>query len=306
MHGAAGFTGDGLGHEGGVHVVAQRGFTHRAFEEKHLVGQAQRVVMEKIDFHLTGADFMDQGVDVQPHFFAVLVQLFKQRVEFVDRINAVGLARSFGPAAAPDGRPKQGIRVGVARQQIKLEFGCYHRLPTLGGVQITHMAQYAARGKRHQLAVAVVAIVNHLGGRVGGPRHDAHSRGVGHQMHVAVVRLDDVVIRPGLGKVAGHAHGHHRFGQAHAAVFGEFFTRQDFPARHTGQVGHQAFDFGDAPLVQPIFQIGKSFDVLVFVQSCHGIGLVDQREGRRLYPRQRSLSRRRSCMACENAWKIAE
>jgi hypothetical protein len=47
MHGAARLARNRLGHEGGVHVVAQRRLAHRALEEKHLVGQPQRLGMER-------------------------------------------------------------------------------------------------------------------------------------------------------------------------------------------------------------------------------------------------------------------
>jgi hypothetical protein len=42
-----GSPGNRLGHEGGVHVVAQRRLAHRTLEEKHLVGQAQWLGMER-------------------------------------------------------------------------------------------------------------------------------------------------------------------------------------------------------------------------------------------------------------------
>jgi hypothetical protein len=88
--------------------------------------------------------------------------------------------------------------------------------------------------------------VDDLRRRVGGPGHDAHGGRVGPQVHVAVGRADDVVVRPFLGELAGHAHRHHGLGQAHAAVFGELLARQDLAARHAGEVGHQALDLGDA------------------------------------------------------------
>jgi hypothetical protein len=92
VHGAAGLAGDGLGHEGGEHVVAQRRLAHRALEEEHLVGQAQRVGVEEVDLHLPGADLVDQRVDVELHLLAVVVDVLEQRVELVDRVDAVGLA----------------------------------------------------------------------------------------------------------------------------------------------------------------------------------------------------------------------
>ena len=252
VHGTAGFARNGFGHESGVHVVTQRGFTNGAFEEKHLICQAHRVVMEKIDFHLPRANFMDQCVDIQAHLSAVFVELFKQGVKFIHCVNAVGLSGCFGAATATDRRAQQRVGVGVAGQQIKLQLGRHHWPPALRLVQIAHMAQHTARCKRHELAVAVITIVDDLCGRVRGPRHDAHGGRVGHQMHVAVMRLDHSVIRLCVGEIAGHTHGHHSLGQAHAAVLGEFFARQYLPARHARQVRYQAFDLGHTVLVKPL------------------------------------------------------
>ena len=114
-----------------------------------------------------------------------------------------------------------------------------------------------------------------LGSGVGGPGHDAHGGRVGHQMHISVVRLDHLVIRGRVGKVAGHTHGNHGFGQTHATVFGEFFAGQNFSTRHAGEVRHQAFDFGDAACVEPLRQIGKGFDVLVGKDGIHDPSLTN-------------------------------
>ena len=48
VHRAARLAGDRLGHEGGVHVVAQRRLAHRALEEEHLVGQASGWAWKKL------------------------------------------------------------------------------------------------------------------------------------------------------------------------------------------------------------------------------------------------------------------
>jgi hypothetical protein len=87
VHRAAGLAGDRLGHEGGEHVVAQRRLAHRALEQEHLVGQAQRVGVEEVDLHLPGADLVDQRVDVELHLLAVVVHVLEQRVELVDRVD---------------------------------------------------------------------------------------------------------------------------------------------------------------------------------------------------------------------------
>ena len=154
--------------------MPQRRLAHRALEEEDLVGQAERVGVEEVDLHLAGADLVDQRVDVQLHLLAVVVDVLEQRVELVDRVDRVGLARGLGAAAAADRRLQRHVGIGVARDEIELELGRDHRLPALGGVQVADAAQHRARREGHQLAFAVVAVVDHLRGRVGRPGHDAH------------------------------------------------------------------------------------------------------------------------------------
>ena len=174
VHGTARLARNRFGHEGRVHIVAQRRLAHRAFEEEHLVCQPQRLVVEKVDFHLPCAHLVDEGVHIELHLVAVVVDFFKQRVKFIDGINAVGLARCLGPAAAANGGLQQGVGVGVARRQVKLQLRRHNGLQALGGKQIAHFAQDAARRKGHQIARVVKAVMNHLRRGVRGPGHDAH------------------------------------------------------------------------------------------------------------------------------------
>jgi hypothetical protein len=102
--------------------------------EKHFVGQRQRLAVQEVDFHLAGADFMDQRIDVELHQFAVVVDVFEQRVEFVDRVDAVDLAAGLGTAAAADRRAQWQVGVGVLGGQVKLEFGRDDRCPPLVGI----------------------------------------------------------------------------------------------------------------------------------------------------------------------------
>ena len=212
VHGAAGLARNGFGHESGIHVLAQRRLAHGALKKEHLVGQAQGVIVEEVNLHLARANLMNQGVYVQVHEVAVLINLFKQRVEFVDGVDAIGLARRFGAAAAANGWAQRHIAVGIACCEVKLQLGRNHRLPALGGIQVTDTAQHAAWCIRHQLAFGVKTIVNHLRGGVGGPRHNAHGGGVGAQLHVAVGGVDHIKVGAAGWLLARHAHGHNGVG----------------------------------------------------------------------------------------------
>ncbi len=255
MHGAAGFARHGLGHEGGEHIVAQRRFAQGAFEKEHLVGQIERIAMQEVDFHLPGADFVNQGVDIEVHRLAIVVNILEQRIELVDRVDAVVLARGFGATRTADGRTQRLVGIVVLGHQIKLQLGCHHRGPALVGVELEHVFQHGARGVIDGLAVLEVAVVNDLRGGVGGPGHDTRRARVGHQIHVTVGIGDQGFEAFILGPVAGDGEADDAFRQTHAAVFGELAARQDLAARHPGQVGHEAFDFGNALGVEPAFKI---------------------------------------------------
>ena len=198
---------------------------------------------------------MDQGVHVEFHLVRIVVNFFKQRVKLVDRINAVGLARGLGAAAAANRRTQQGVRVGVAGGQIELEFRCHDWLQPFSGKQITHFAQHTARRKRHQIALMVKTVVDHLCGGVGGPRHDAHGGGVRAQLHVLVGGVNHIVVGAAFGKFTGDTHSHHRLRQTHATVFGELAARQNLATGNTRQIGHQALHLGDTTLIEPLLKV---------------------------------------------------
>ncbi len=56
--------------------------------------------MQQIDFHLRSTGFMDQGVDFDILSFAEGIHVVEQRIELVDRRDAVGLAADFRAAGA--------------------------------------------------------------------------------------------------------------------------------------------------------------------------------------------------------------
>jgi hypothetical protein len=82
--------------------VLERGFTHGALEHQDLVGQRQGIAMTEVDFHLRGAVFVDQGVQIQLLQLAPVVDVFEQRVEFVGRFYREGLTAGFRATGAAD------------------------------------------------------------------------------------------------------------------------------------------------------------------------------------------------------------
>ena len=122
-----------------------------------------------------GAGFVDQRVDVEVLRLAERVDVVEQRVELVDRRDAVGLAADFRAAGAADRGLQRIVRVGVRLDEEELEFRRDHRPPAARGVEIEHAAQHVARRHRHRPAVAVEAVVDHLRRRLRRPGHDARS-----------------------------------------------------------------------------------------------------------------------------------
>ena len=129
VHGAAGLLGMRLGHERGVHLVAQRGFARGALEEEGLVGEVERIAVQQVDLHLRGAVLVDQRVDLDVLVLAELVHVVEQRIELVDRRDAVALAARLGAARTAHRRLERIVGVDVGLDQVELELRRHHRLP---------------------------------------------------------------------------------------------------------------------------------------------------------------------------------
>jgi hypothetical protein len=71
---------------------------HRAFEEEGVIGELQRVAMVEVDLDLGDAFFVDEAVDADLLRFAIIIDVFKQRIEFVHRIDRIGLAAGLRAA----------------------------------------------------------------------------------------------------------------------------------------------------------------------------------------------------------------
>ena len=79
--------------------------------------------MVQVDFHLRGARFVDQRVDVEILRLAECIDVVEQRVELVDRRDAVGLAPDLGPPRPADRGLQRVVRIGVRFDQEEFEFG---------------------------------------------------------------------------------------------------------------------------------------------------------------------------------------
>ena len=104
VHGAARLLGVRLGHEGRVHLVPQCRLARRALEEERLVGQIQGIPVQQVDLHLRRAVLVDQRIDLDVLRLAEGIDVIEQRIELVDRGDAVALAAGLRTPGAADRR----------------------------------------------------------------------------------------------------------------------------------------------------------------------------------------------------------
>ena len=78
--------------------MINRGLPHRAFEQESLICQFQRIAMIKINFHLRRTRLMAERIDIKPLHIAMVIDVFKQRIKLVHRIDSIGLFCLFSAA----------------------------------------------------------------------------------------------------------------------------------------------------------------------------------------------------------------
>ena len=223
--------------------VAQRGFAHRALEQKHPVGQVHRVTVAEVDLHLAGTGLVDQRLNPQPVHAAKAGELHEKRVKVVHRINRIRLAPGLRLAGAPQRRLQWFVRVVLPRHQIELHLGRHHRPPALFFIKRHHMAQHTAWCQLHQRAVVLMAVVNHHRHRLGRPGHQPHGGRIGQADHVGVglAHIGAVV-----GLLAVHRIEQHTLGQAHFAGLQKQVFGQNLAACDAGHVGDDTLHLVDA------------------------------------------------------------
>ena len=188
---------------------------------------------------------MGQRVDVDLLRRAVIVDILEDRVEFVDRVDAIGLPAALGPAGAADRRHQRIVRVGVDLDQEEFQLRRHDRLPALGGIELQHALQHEARRDVDGGAVGIDAVADHLGGRLLVPGHQADGRAVRDHVDVAVLGAGHVLV---VRKIAGHGLDEDRLWHPEAPIAQdaqELLGRQDLAAGDARQIRHQALHFGD-------------------------------------------------------------
>ena len=255
VHGAAGLALHRLGHEGGVNAVLERRLAQRALEQERLIGELQRVAVVEIDLHLGGAGLVGQGVDVDLLRLAPVVDVLEDRIELVDRLDAVALARRFRSLGAADRRLQRIVGILVDLGQEELELGRDHRPPAAFGIGSQDPAQDLPGRDRHLALVVVAAVADHLGGRFLVPRHDAQRARIRTHAHVAHRRVGHPIL---VRIVAGHGLHEDHLGQPQGILgdrADELLGRQDLAPGDAVEVGDQALDLGDPTLPEPALHV---------------------------------------------------
>ena len=148
VHGAARLALHRLGHEGRVDAVLERGLAQRALEQERLVGELERLAVVEVDLHLRGAALVGQRVDVDDLRLAPVVDVLEDRVELVDRLDAIALPGRLGTARAADRRLQRVVRILVDLGQEELELGRDYRPPAVVRIAVEHAPQHLARRDR--------------------------------------------------------------------------------------------------------------------------------------------------------------
>src|SRR6185312_14124671 len=146
--------------------------------------------VDQVDLHLRGSILVDQGVDLDLLVLAELVDVVEERIELVDRSDAVRLSPGLRPARPPHRRLQRIVGVLVLLDQIELELRRHDRLPAALGIQLDDVAQHVPRRHRHAPAIRVETVVDHLCGGLRRPGHAPHRLGVGLENDVDLRRHD--------------------------------------------------------------------------------------------------------------------
>ena len=253
VHGAARLLAVRLGHEGRIHLVAQRRLAGRALEQKSLVGQIERIAVQQIDFHLCRTVFMDQRIDLDILRLAEGVEIIEHRIKLIDGGNAVGLPARFRATRTAHRRLELVVGVDIGLDQVELEFRCHHRLPATLRVEFQDVLQQLARRHRHLAPIRVETIVNHLRGGFRRPRHHPHGLRIGLEHDIDLGRAHR---RPGVARiVTGHGLQKNALRQAHAGILRKFLGRHEFAARDARHVGNDGFDFRNAMVAEELLYL---------------------------------------------------
>ena len=190
--------------------MARRGLAHGALEQERLIRKLQGIAMRQVDLELRDTGFVAQSPEFDLLRLAEIVDVADERVVLVQRVDAVRLAASLDLPGTPFRGLQRIIRVGIALDEIELEFRRDDWPPAALAIEIEHLAQHIARGGGYRDAVGMEAVVDDLRSRFRRPRNEPDGAFVGPQHHVAIRRIDRTLV---LGIISGDGLQHQRFRQ---------------------------------------------------------------------------------------------
>ena len=199
---------------------------------------------------------MAQRVDVDLLHIAVIVDVLEQRIEFIDRIDAIGLTGLFSAPRLAGRGDKRVVRIGALFDKKEFQLRRHHRIKTIRLEQCQNTLQDGARGEGHDLALMVEGVMDDLRCRLAIPGHQPAAVRIGAQDYIRANLVQNLGIQIG----TGHRLAEDIFGKPQTAGISsaaEFVHRQNLAARNAGNVAHQAFHLGDRFLFQPVFHVER-------------------------------------------------
>ena len=214
------------------------------------------MTMVEVDFHLRRAGLVAQRVDVDLLNVAMVVDILKQRVEFIDRINPVSLAGLLRPTGL-SGRGGQRV-VGISTLLDKKEFqlGCHDRIQPGVFKQRQHPFQHRARCERNDVTLVIVGVMNDLRRRLGIPGNETTAVRIWPQYHISADFIQHLTIEIGTGyRLPKDIFGKPQSPRPRSGC--ELVDRQNLATWDTGNIADKAFNLGDRLRLQPAMHVER-------------------------------------------------
>ena len=233
-----------------------RSLAHQTLEQKHLVGELQRIAVLEVDLKLAGAGFVDHRVQRQGHHLRAAVDLIDDRLELAERFHSVGIGRGLGTTRKADRRGRWHGGVGVRRGQIKFELRRHHRTPAARRIEFDHRFQHLPRRGWPGRSVLSESVGEDISATGAISRRRAKAGEVRLEPHIGI--LVGAFVVGGAAVVAGDRHHEGTVRQHDRRVGGrsqKFRRGYDLAAQHTIHIRNQALDFRDRLLFEPFRSI---------------------------------------------------
>ncbi len=165
MHRTARRMGERFGHAHHDEPVFERNLLEQVLEQKSLIGQQQRIAMQQVDLELADTHLVHHRVTRQPQRCHAGIHLGKKRPQAVVGADAECRVPLFASPVQPGRRLEWIKRLGIGREDKKLEFGGHHWHQAPLGITANNCLELIAGGEHARLAIEVLRIADGQGSR---------------------------------------------------------------------------------------------------------------------------------------------